>query len=95
MIFNAQTSINDFVTCLSQINTSLTYFLSEKFVVMILTGLEDVTEVISVVRIGVSLVEYIYKVFSAILKDSGGGEVDKSLKPFQFNNVRKKGKSNR
>jgi len=38
-------------------------------------GLEDVTEVISVVRIGVSLVEYTYKVFSAILKDSGAGEV--------------------
>ena len=38
-------------------------------------GLQDVTEVISVVRIGVSLVEYTYKVFSAILKDSGAGEV--------------------
>jgi hypothetical protein len=38
-------------------------------------GIEDVTEIISVVRIGVSLVEYIYKVFSSILKDSGGSEV--------------------
>ena len=38
-------------------------------------GLQDVTEVISVVRIGVSLVEYTYNVFSAILKDSGAGEV--------------------
>ena len=38
-------------------------------------GLGDVNEIISVVRIGVSLVEYIYKVFSGILKDSGGSEV--------------------
>jgi len=30
-------------------------------------GVVEVTEVISVVRIGVSLVEYIYKVFSSIL----------------------------
>jgi hypothetical protein len=30
-------------------------------------GVAEVTEVISVVRIGVSLVEYIYKVFSSIL----------------------------
>jgi hypothetical protein len=40
------------------------------------TGLQEVTEVISVVRIGVSLVEYTYKVFSDILKDSGGAEVN-------------------
>ena len=30
-------------------------------------GVAEVTEVISVVRIGVSLVEYIYKVFSSIM----------------------------
>jgi hypothetical protein len=40
------------------------------------TGLQEVTEVISVVRIGVSLVEYTYKVFSDILKDSGGAGVN-------------------
>ena len=34
----------------------------------------EATEIISVVRIGVSLVEYIYKVFSHIWKDSGAAD---------------------
>jgi hypothetical protein len=36
----------------------------------------EATEVISVVRIGVSLVEYIYKVFSNIFHDSGASDID-------------------
>ncbi len=36
----------------------------------------EATEVIAVVRIGVSLVEYIYKVFSHIFNDSGLSEAD-------------------
>ena len=35
-------------------------------------GVAEVTEVISVVRIGVSLVEYIYKVFSSIMVTDSG-----------------------
>ena len=36
----------------------------------------EATEIISVVRIGVSLVEYIYKTFSHIFEDSGASKVD-------------------
>ncbi len=36
----------------------------------------EATEVIAVIRIGVSLVEHIYKVFSHIFKDSGLSEAD-------------------
>ena len=36
--------------------------------------LAEETEIISVVRIGVSLVEYIYKVFSKIARDSGAAD---------------------
>ena len=38
-------------------------------------GVAEVTEVISVVRIGVSLVEYIYKVFSSIMVTDSGFSV--------------------
>ena len=55
--------------------TTLTVMTSLPSVTSYAPGLEDVNEIISVVRIGVSLVEYIYKVFSGILKDSGGSEV--------------------
>lgn len=34
----------------------------------------EATEIIGVVRIGVSLVEYIYKVFANILRDSGAAD---------------------
>ena len=56
--------------------TTLTIMTSLPSVTSYAPGLEDVNEIISVVRIGVSLVEYIYKVFSGILKDSGGSEVN-------------------
>ncbi len=36
----------------------------------------EATEVIAVVRIGVSLVEYIYKVFAHIFRDSGLDDAD-------------------
>ena len=36
----------------------------------------EATEIISVVRIGVSLVEYIYKVFAPIFDDMGVSDVD-------------------
>ena len=48
----------------------------------------EATEIISVVRIGVSLVEYIYKVFSSILKDSGGAEVSSNNNNNNNNKVR-------
>jgi len=36
----------------------------------------EATEIIAVVRIGVSLVEHIYKVFAHIFEDSGLSEAD-------------------
>lgn len=36
----------------------------------------EATEIIGVVRLGVSLVEYIYKVFSHVFEDSGLSDAD-------------------